>query len=61
MATETVTGRPNLVTTRTPVGPTVPGEKGSVGDTALMDSVVIVGIAWAILLLLTFSLRSHNI
>ena len=61
MATETLTGRPDLVTSRTPVGPAVPGSKGSTGDKALMDAVVIVAIAWIILFLLTFSLRSHNI
>ena len=59
MATEQLSGRPNLVVSRAPVGPAIPGEKGSVGDKALMDAVLIVGIAWAILLLLCFSLRSH--
>ena len=61
IAKETLTGRPNLTVSRTPVGPAVAGEKGSVGDQALMDAVLIVGIAWVILLLLCFSLRSHNI
>jgi len=44
-----------------PVGPKNAGAKGSVGDTALMDAVVIVGIAWAIVFVLMFSLRRHNI
>lgn len=35
--------------------------KGSIGDTAFMDSVVIVGIAWALLFFLYFSLRNHNV
>jgi len=54
-------GSPNLNVTRQPVGPSVPGAKGTAGDKALMDGVVIVGIAWAILFLLAFSLRAHNI
>jgi len=53
-------GRP-ITTTREPVGPKNAGSKGSPGDVALMDAVMIVGIAWAILFLLFFSLRRHNI
>ena len=53
-------GQP-IRTSNEPVGPKNAGAKGSVGDTALMDSVVIVGIAWAILFGLMFSLRRHNI
>jgi hypothetical protein len=38
-----------------------PTGKGSIGDTAFMDSVVIVALCWVALILLMFSLRSHNI
>ncbi len=51
----------NIKTTREPVGPKNAGSKGSVGDTALMDAVAIVLIAWVVLFLLGFSLRRHNI
>ncbi len=37
------------------------GAKGSVGDQALMDSIILISIAWAILLLLFYSVRGHNI
>jgi hypothetical protein len=53
-------GRP-IVMTREPVGPKNAGSKGSPGDVALMDAVMIVGIMWAVLFLLAFSLRRHNI
>lgn len=52
---------PTLVTSREPVGPRVAGDKGSPGDRAFMDAVLIVGIAWAVLFFLAWSLRSHNI
>lgn len=61
MATEVPSGRPNLTVTREPVGPAVAGTKGSAGDRALMDAVVVVGVAWLILALLALSLRAHNI
>jgi hypothetical protein len=38
-----------------------PTGKGSIGDTAFLDAVVVVGLSWLLLLLLMFSLRSHNI
>lgn len=47
--------------TREPVGPKNAASKGSVGDVALMDALIIVGVAWAILFMLTFSLRRHNV
>lgn len=37
------------------------GGKGSVGDMALMDSIIVVVVAWAFLLFLAYSLRHHNI
>lgn len=35
--------------------------RGSVGDKALMDAVVIVASAWLFLLFLAYSLRHHNV
>lgn len=35
--------------------------KGTIGDTAFMDAVIIVALAWAILLFLAYSLRHHNV
>ena len=61
MEKEAPTGRPNLVTSREPVGPKNAGDKGSPGDVALMDCLKIIGIAWIILLLMIYSLRTHNI
>ena len=61
LATEAPRPGPSLVTAREPVGPRVAGAKGSPGDRALMDGVFIVGIAWLILVLLSFSLRAPNI
>jgi len=37
------------------------GEKGSMGDMALMDGLIIVGAAWIILFFLAYSLRHHNV
>lgn len=35
--------------------------RGSVGDQAFMDAVYIVAAAWLLLLLLWFSLKTHNV
>jgi len=35
--------------------------KGSLGDTAFMDALIIVILAWAFLLFLAYSLRHHNV
>lgn len=62
MATESADGFSSpLVTSREPVGPVHAGDKGSLGDQALMDSLLIVGICWVLLFLLSFSLRGFNI
>lgn len=61
MKSEDSSGRPTLVTSREPVGPRVAGDKGSPGDRALMDALIIVGVAWAVLFFLMWSLRGHNI
>lgn len=49
-----------ITTSREPKGPVRSGDKGSVGDMAVMDAVIIVGAAWLILLFLGFSLRAHT-
>jgi hypothetical protein len=61
MATEQGSGSPVLATTREPVGPSVAGDKGTNGDRAVMDSVIMVLVAWGILFALMYSLRAHNI
>ena len=48
-------------TDREPVGPKNAASKGSIGDQALMDSLMIVGGAWIVLFLIYFSVRSHNV
>lgn len=50
-----------LVTSREPVGPVHAGDKGGLGDQALMDALLIVGACWVVIALLTFSLRGFNI
>lgn len=35
--------------------------KGSIGDKALMDAVIIVAVAWLFLIFLAYSLRHHNV
>lgn len=35
--------------------------KGTIGDQAFMDALIIVVIAWVILLFFYFSLRNHNV
>jgi hypothetical protein len=50
-----------LTTSREPVAPVHAGDKGSLGDMALMDAVKIVLLAWAFIFFLGFSLRSFNI
>jgi hypothetical protein len=61
MESEAPSGRPSLKVSREPKGPAQPGEKGSMGDRAFMDAVIIVGIAWAVLFALVFSLRGANV
>ena len=50
-----------IVTSREPVGPKNAASRGSTGDKALMDAVMIVIAAWVLLFLLGFSLRAHNV
>jgi hypothetical protein len=35
--------------------------KGSIGDTAFVDGVIIVVVAWLVVLFLMYSLRAHNV
>lgn len=35
--------------------------RGTIGDTAFRDAVVIVALAWAFLIFLALSLRHHNV
>lgn len=51
----------SIKTTREPVGPKRAGDKGSVGDRALMDAVIIVAAAWLVLAALAFTLHRHNV
>ena len=53
-------GKP-ITHTREPQGPKTAGGKGSVGDQALMDAVMLVAACWVFLILLSFSLRRHNV
>ena len=50
-----------ITVTREPVGPKNAASKGSIGDQALMDALLIVIAAWILLFFLTFSLRRHNV
>jgi hypothetical protein len=59
IATETKDS-PELVTSRTPVGPKN-ASTVTAGVAAVRDSVVIILAAWAILFALMWSLRSHNV
>lgn len=61
MATESARVGNPIQVTHEPVGPKRAGDKGSMGDQALMDSLIIVGAAWLVLFFLMFSLRRHNI
>lgn len=47
--------------TREPSGPKRAGDKGTPGDVALMDAVMLVGACWLFLFFLFFSLRRHNV
>lgn len=51
----------SIQTTREPVGPKRAGDKGTMGDQAVMDAVLLVGACWLFLFLIFFSLRRHNV
>jgi hypothetical protein len=50
-----------IVTEREPQGPVRAGDKGSIGDVALMDAIVLVLACWLFLFLIGFSLRRHSL
>lgn len=52
---------PSLAQGRDPKVRATPGQPGSLGDQAFKDAVIVVGVAWLILILLSFSLRRFNI
>lgn len=59
---EPTKGPPVLATSREPVAAkTSAGKPDSVGDIALRDAVIMIVIAWLIVFLLAYSLRSYNI
>lgn len=59
LATETKDS-PQLVTSRTPVGPNNASEK-TPGDQAVNDALLIIIGAWLLLAFLYWSLRRHNV
>ena len=50
-----------LTFSREPKGPKRSGDKGSIGDQALTDALMIIVACWILLFLLAFSLRRHNV
>ena len=50
-----------LTLAREPKRPKRAGDPGSIGDQALKDAVLVIAIGWALLFLLAFSLRKHNV
>lgn len=52
---------PPLRTSRDPKQRAAPGEAGSLGQQAFMDSLILIGVAWLVLIFLAGSLRHHNI
>ncbi len=54
-------GPPDLATSKEPVASKNRGTPTTVGNIALNDALLLVGLAWLVLILLYVSLRSHNI
>jgi hypothetical protein len=52
---------PLLNTSREPKRRAAAGEPGNIGQTALMDALILVGVAWLLVFFFAFSLRHHNI
>lgn len=50
-----------LVTSREPKSPKSKAPVDAAGNRVLMDAIIIVVIAWALLFLMAFSLKAHNI
>lgn len=61
MKTDEGQGRMSLVTSREPVGPIGSGDKGSLGDQALMDGIALIVAAWVFLGILVISFRGFNV
>ena len=61
MQTEAEVKSSPLTLTREPKGPKRAGDPGSLGDQALKDAITIILVGWALLFLLAFSLRKHNV
>lgn len=61
MVTEDARVGGNLKLTNEPSGPVKAGDKGSIGDQAFKDAVLIVCICWAIVFATVFSLRRHSL
>lgn len=61
MATENARVGGDLKVTNEPKGPKKSGDKGTMGDQALMDALGIIIACWLLLFFLGFSLRRHNI
>ncbi len=50
-----------LTVSREPVGPKRGGDKGTVGDLAFKDALIILSVCWLFLFFLMFSLHKHNV
>jgi hypothetical protein len=50
-----------LQTTREPQGPVKPGGKGSMGEQACNDALLMIGACWLLFFILVFSLRRHTV
>jgi hypothetical protein len=61
MGTENERVGADLTVSREPKGPKRSGDKGTVGDQAVMDAIIIIGICWLVVFSVWFSLRSHNV
>lgn len=61
MQTEAESKTSPLTLTREPKAPKRSGDPGSLGDQALKDAITVILVGWALLFLLAFSLRKHNV
>ncbi len=58
---ESRTSRPVLFASREPKGPAKPSDKGSLGDQALTDAMIILVACWVALFILAWTLRKYNV
>lgn len=61
MGTESERVGADLTVSREPKGPKRAGDKGTVGDMAVKDAIIIIAVCWLIVFSVWFSLRSHNV